>query len=661
MPEAFDPYFKWLGIPKSDQPPHAYRLLGIELYESDADVISNAADARMAQLKSYQTGKYGAVSQKILNEIAAAKVCLLNAQKKSEYDGRVRGKLAKMRAAAAEPAETETAEAEPAATSAAPSGELPFLDYSSSPSRSVVRSTKPSKSAKSSKKPAWIVPAAIGAAVLLAAGGVVGYMQMSGSGNTKPAENQVASLPDAKHNSESFSGPESHAKPSAEATAPHPTASSPAPFARRPCPSKPEPKPSPVKPVASGGGFEPPESNPDLVASRPATNETKKPEAPTGDSSDPLAPDATKPAKPVAKKPSPPDEQQQRAMREKVLDIFKDKVKAAKSGTSDDWLALAKELDDEGDKTKDDPVARYVLWKLAVDSASKGGDLARSIDIVDKIQGQYEIDGDEMKADILTTASARAGTSPRSCRGMADTAMRLADAAVAADNLELASRHAELAAGRRGGVKDPQYNRDVISREQEIEHLKTRFAAVEKARETLKDDPDNADANAVVGAWFCLGKGDWNQGLPYLAKCSREDYADLAKRELAKPSAAKEKVALADAWWALAAKDRSDTKVKLQGRAVYWYKQAVEGLSGLEKRRVENQIAAAEAPPAAAESHAAGNPPARSFGPSGAKAKGNVALAAMGATVSGVKDYAERLLNPDADGKIPPLPKLGAG
>jgi hypothetical protein len=26
----FDPYRKWLGIPPKDQPPHYYRLLGIE-------------------------------------------------------------------------------------------------------------------------------------------------------------------------------------------------------------------------------------------------------------------------------------------------------------------------------------------------------------------------------------------------------------------------------------------------------------------------------------------------------------------------------------------------------------------------------------------------------------------------------------------------------
>ena len=81
MSETYDPYFKWLGIPKADQPPHGYRLLGIELFESDADVISNAADGRMAQIKSFQTGKFAAVSQKLLNEIAAAKICLLNPAK----------------------------------------------------------------------------------------------------------------------------------------------------------------------------------------------------------------------------------------------------------------------------------------------------------------------------------------------------------------------------------------------------------------------------------------------------------------------------------------------------------------------------------------------------------------------------------------------------
>ncbi len=92
--ENFDPYHKWLGISPKDQPPHHYRLLGVDLFESDADVISAAADKQMAFIRSFQTGKNASLSQKLLNEIAAARVCLLNAAKKSEYDGALRARMA---------------------------------------------------------------------------------------------------------------------------------------------------------------------------------------------------------------------------------------------------------------------------------------------------------------------------------------------------------------------------------------------------------------------------------------------------------------------------------------------------------------------------------------------------------------------------------------
>lgn len=86
MSEAFDPYYKWLGIPPAEQPPNHYRLLGVTLFEADSDVIGNAADQRMAHVRTFQAGRHSDVSQRILNEIAAARVCLLNADKKAEYD-----------------------------------------------------------------------------------------------------------------------------------------------------------------------------------------------------------------------------------------------------------------------------------------------------------------------------------------------------------------------------------------------------------------------------------------------------------------------------------------------------------------------------------------------------------------------------------------------
>jgi len=85
MSEQFDPYRKWLGIPPEETaPPHHYRLLGLAIYEDDPDVIESAADQRMAHVRTFQSGRFSQISQRILNELATAKVCLLSTENKAK-------------------------------------------------------------------------------------------------------------------------------------------------------------------------------------------------------------------------------------------------------------------------------------------------------------------------------------------------------------------------------------------------------------------------------------------------------------------------------------------------------------------------------------------------------------------------------------------------
>jgi hypothetical protein len=86
MSEPFDPYLHWLGIRDPQRPPDYYRLLGIELFEGDPDVIANAADRQMSHVRTFQTGRHSAESQQVLNELARAKLCLLDPPKKAQYD-----------------------------------------------------------------------------------------------------------------------------------------------------------------------------------------------------------------------------------------------------------------------------------------------------------------------------------------------------------------------------------------------------------------------------------------------------------------------------------------------------------------------------------------------------------------------------------------------
>lgn len=90
MPEKFDPYYKWLGIPPKDQPPNHYRLLAIEPFEPDSEVIDAAANRLMAYLQELTSGPHIDAAQQLLNEIAAARVCLLSGQRKSAYDAELR-------------------------------------------------------------------------------------------------------------------------------------------------------------------------------------------------------------------------------------------------------------------------------------------------------------------------------------------------------------------------------------------------------------------------------------------------------------------------------------------------------------------------------------------------------------------------------------------
>ncbi len=90
MSDVFDPYYKWLGIPPKDQPADHYRLLGIEKFESDTEVISLATDQRMSFLRTFQTGEQSESSQQLLNEVTAAKLCLLDSHQKARYDATLR-------------------------------------------------------------------------------------------------------------------------------------------------------------------------------------------------------------------------------------------------------------------------------------------------------------------------------------------------------------------------------------------------------------------------------------------------------------------------------------------------------------------------------------------------------------------------------------------
>ncbi len=131
MAEPFDAYHKWLGIPPKDQPPHHYRLLGIELFEPDADVIDAAANRVSAYLEGCNQGAHSAHLQKLLEEVAAARRCLLDAARKALYDDELRRKTGQPKNPRGQRGQRQGA---PAASQASADTEAPFsLNFADAP------------------------------------------------------------------------------------------------------------------------------------------------------------------------------------------------------------------------------------------------------------------------------------------------------------------------------------------------------------------------------------------------------------------------------------------------------------------------------------------------------------------------------------------------
>ena len=89
----FDPYHIWLGIPETARPVSKYRLLAIEDFESDREVIGAAAERQTIYLRTLQAGEHEVLVAQLLNEVSQARVCLLDGKSKARYDTQLRSDL----------------------------------------------------------------------------------------------------------------------------------------------------------------------------------------------------------------------------------------------------------------------------------------------------------------------------------------------------------------------------------------------------------------------------------------------------------------------------------------------------------------------------------------------------------------------------------------
>lgn len=134
-----------------------------------------------------------------------------------------------------------------------------------------------------------------------------------------------------------------------------------------------------------------------------------------------------------------------------------------------------------------------------------------------------------------------------------------------------------------GSAKQP-----LTDLQKEITARKEKYEAFQAARSVLESNPDDPDANFIVGHWLVTEERSWMLALPHLAKSSNSKPWQAAAALELKPDA--EPVKVGDVWWELAASEAEPAKRELLLHAGKWYQQALPTLTTLTKKLVEKRL-----------------------------------------------------------------------
>lgn len=232
---------------------------------------------------------------------------------------------------------------------------------------------------------------------------------------------------------------------------------------------------------------------------------------------------------------------------------------------------------------------RFILHREAARIAAAAGDVDLVLAALDQEISTFAVDGREERRLFLSTLGPTAkGKAPS--RRLAEEHLALAWADIEQDDFARAAEstvQARKLAARAGSVMLGDVAAELSKDITEI--------AAERAR-ILNDIPlagtagTDAKVNASVGRFLCALKGDWERGLPLLARGLEVALTPQAENDRAAPTAAADRAAVGDGWWDIAQGAQGLPRRRFEERACHWYRLALPELGGIGVSKLEARL-----------------------------------------------------------------------
>lgn len=270
-----------------------------------------------------------------------------------------------------------------------------------------------------------------------------------------------------------------------------------------------------------------------------------------------------------------------------IRDLFNEEFRKTNLA---DQQAFAAKLLQQGLATKDDLAARYQLFEMARELASKVGDVGCGLGAVDALDANFVVEATALKVKVLADAERFARTKDQ-ILGLAQYYMVLGEQAAGKEDFLTAVTCATKSQQFSRASKEVALYTKATKRLQDYQARRTAFEGVKAARQKLFEMPDDPQANLSVGKYYVMIQNDWERGLPCLVKGSDAAWKAAATTDLAKPTEGAQQVQLGDLWFDLSTKGLNSEEEPLKLRAAYWYGQALSSISGLTRTKVERRLA----------------------------------------------------------------------
>lgn len=600
MSEAFDPYYSWLGIPPAEQPADYYRLLGISRFESNSEVIANAAEQRMRHVRTFQLGENAGHSQMLLNELATARACLLNSASKDAYEQQLRDQITEDNLPpVTSPFPAQIIEQNP------PPVASPFPATTSTAQRSRRQQPKSPRVEVVKIVAGGIAGLALGV-LLLWYGFGVDVLDVMKSRDERLAkqvmqdDTDVRRMPPRKEETQQ-DGTRELTQPASDAHLEQPAnpASKEKQDSVLPIPAQKESNKidesataslpealrtdSPASPATPIAGV--PSSAEQASVEQQHVEQAKTSRRENSASSE-GTPDADIDKAPVRLAVPPPDALA--TAEASVRSIFADEYASTK--TPAEKVNLASKLLQVGSDTHDDMASRFVTIRSARNVAVESGNIDLALRAFDSLSKSFDLDVLAEHVRLLVDLS-KVSLSDGEATKLRSQIIELRGRAFSDDRYPLAMTLNQTAKqlGKATDKEWQEYNEEWASL---LDTGASAFEIFKEANKTLKESPDDPDANLAVGRYRCLLKGEWRDGLPYLEKGNDKILREFAKKELTPTVTPTDTLDLADSWWNFARDgDLSDfEKRHVRSRTAFLYQQVLSQLSGLSKVRAEKRL-----------------------------------------------------------------------